>query len=358
MTFYDVLYFIVVSLGSFLGTYLLLPKITAIVAYKKLMQAPNERSSHTVPISNLGGITFFIVFVLSIYFFREYSHGDIRITIVTGLVVLLFIGLKDDLVVISPLTKLAGQFIASFFIFTHDEFTNTNLMHFIGESHSTWYISAILSAFFMTYIINAFNLIDGIDGLASVIGLVAFASFGLLFYLVNEPFYLGLACSGFMMLLAFLKFNLTKDLKLKTFMGDTGSMIIGFIIAVFSLRILSLDSSELKALPLSSENIPILIIAILIVPLFDTSRVFTIRVMEGRKPFSADKSHIHHVLINKFKISHRKASFLIGLINILFAVLFFISAIKFNHLHLLFLLLFIIFLFVYFFYKINNALRK
>lgn len=207
-------------------------------------------------------------------------------------------------------------------------------------------------------IINAFNLIDGIDGLASVIGLIAFASFGLLFYLVNQPFYLGLACSGFMMLLAFLRFNLTKDLKLKTFMGDTGSMIIGFIIAVFSLRILSLDSSELKALPLSSENIPILIIAILIVPLFDTSRVFTIRVMEGRKPFSADKSHIHHVLINKFKISHRKASFLIGLINILFAVLFFISAIKFNHLHLLFLLLFIIFLFVYFFYKINNALRK
>lgn len=354
----DIIYFLGILLGSFFGAFFLIPKITNIAHYKRLMSNPNQRSSHVKPISNLGGIAFFILFVLGIFFLRNYTVGDIRITIVSGLVVLLFVGLKDDLVVISPLSKLMGQLLASSFIFLDEDFINTNLYFFIENSQLNTFLSVIISAFFMLYIINAFNLIDGIDGLASTIGIVSFIAFAVLFYFLGSYFYFGLSLVGIGMLLAFLRFNLSNKETLKTFMGDTGSMIIGFMIALFTLRILSLDTNELKALPYSMENIPILIIAILIVPLFDTSRVIAIRMLEGRKPFTADKSHIHHILIQYFNLSHKKTSYLIAAINISFICLFFLLAIKFNHYNLLVLLIFLIVVFVFFFYKITKYIHK
>ena len=99
-------------------------------------------------------------------------------------------------------------------------------------------------------------------------------------------------------------------------MGDTGSMLIGFMVGLMSVRFLALDTESLSRLPFNAVDIPIVIISFIIIPLFDTARVFTIRLLNGRSPFSADRNHVHHILIDAFKISHRKASFLIASVNI------------------------------------------
>jgi UDP-N-acetylmuramyl pentapeptide phosphotransferase/UDP-N-acetylglucosamine-1-phosphate transferase len=161
-------------------------------------------------------------------------------------------------------------------------------------------------------------------------------------------------------LLAFLRFNLSSSNKI--FMGDTGSLLIGFIIAVMTIRFFSLDDQLLKALPIQLENLPLLVLAILVVPFFDTTRVFTLRIMNKKGPFSPDRNHIHHLLIDYLHLSHRKASLYIGVVNFLFIVVFFILGANFSDYMLLLLMTLLIFILVYFFYRINfsysNMRRK
>jgi UDP-N-acetylmuramyl pentapeptide phosphotransferase/UDP-N-acetylglucosamine-1-phosphate transferase len=104
-------------------------------------------------------------------------------------------------------------------------------------------------------------------------------------------------------------------------MGDTGSLIVGFIVSALTMRFLALPPEKLESLPFVIENIPLIAIGILIVPLFDTARVFTIRVANKRSPFSADRNHTHHILIDYFNISHQKASLIIGAFNLVFVYL-------------------------------------
>ena len=117
-------------------------------------------------------------------------------------------------------------------------------------------------------------------------------------------------------LLAFLKYNLSSVEKI--FMGATGSLNVGFIISTVTLYLLALSEESYDNLPFLIENIPLIAISVLIVPLFDTARVFTIRMVNKKSPFSADRNHTHHILVDYFKISHEKASYIIGAFNLIF----------------------------------------
>ena len=175
----------------------------------------------------------------------------------------------------------------------------------------------------MLTIINAYNLIDGIDGLAAIVGIVILIIYATIFYMTQEYFFLLLSITLNGCLIAFLKFNLSTT-KEKIFMGDTGSLIVGFAISILTLKFLALSPEKYDSLPFLIENIPLIAISILIVPLFDTARVFTIRLASKRSPFSADRNHTHHILIDYFKMSHRKASLIIGGFNLVFVYLFII----------------------------------
>jgi UDP-N-acetylmuramyl pentapeptide phosphotransferase/UDP-N-acetylglucosamine-1-phosphate transferase len=304
-------------------------------------------------VPSLGGISFYIVIMLGFYFLNFFTHADSIIPFIPGFLIIFIIGLKDDLVVISPITKLLAQVLAiSFFLF-EPTFQIHQLHGFMGLKEVSLFLTAPFSAFIMIAIINAYNLIDGIDGLASIVGIIIFSILGVLFYLLKFDLYFGLCLIMIGSLLAFLRYNLSTDRKI--FMGDTGSLLIGFLIAVMVIRLFATPSKILQNLPFQLENLPLVVMAILVVPFFDTARVFTIRIMNKKGPFSPDRNHIHHILIDYLHLSHRRASFFIGIINILFIAVFLLLSSYITNFWLTLLMVFAILSLVYFFYKINES---
>ena len=211
----------------------------------------------------------------------------------------------------------------------------------------------------MITIINAYNLIDGIDGLAASIGIVISLIYGLIFVYLDYPFFVLLCLSVIAMLAAFLRYNLSKSQKI--FMGDTGSLIMGFIISVFTINFLSFKTPDLENLPVVVENLPFIAFSILIIPLFDTFRVFAIRMFNKKSPFSPDRNHMHHILID-LGLSHFKTSLILSIANILFVTIFAIVASSSKQIILIFLLaLILIGLFYLFFmldFKFSNLKKK
>ncbi|MEY4572066.1 MAG: hypothetical protein RLZ10_1292, partial [Bacteroidota bacterium] len=167
--------FFFIFLGSFALTYLLIPKIISVVVFKRLMDHPNDRSSHKTEVPSLGGIAFFTVLIFGLYFLQPFDYESKAICIVPGLLILFLAGLKDDLVVLSPFAKIGAQLVAIAFLLSHHDFHVTNLHGFMGIHSISLFVTLPLSAFVMLAIINAFNLIDGIDGLAGVVGIIIFS---------------------------------------------------------------------------------------------------------------------------------------------------------------------------------------
>lgn len=351
MPLQTILSFIALFLGSIIVTYILMPKIIGVVTYKRLMDNPNIRSSHKDQVPSLGGVAFYVIMVLGLYFLNFFDDEAKSVALMPGLLILFIIGLKDDLVVLSPLTKIFAQTAAITFVLLHPAFQIHTLHGFFGIENISIWIILPLSAFIMLTIINAYNLIDGIDGLASAVGIVIFSILGLLFFLLNMQFFFGVCLIMAGSLIAFLRFNLSSTKKI--FMGDTGSMLIGFIIACAVIRLFAVPAYQLKELPFQMESLPLVVMAILIVPFFDTARVFTIRILNKKGPFSPDRNHIHHILIDYLNLSHRRASFFIGIVNIFFIIIFIFLSSTLTNLGILLVMIGIILLLVYFFYRIN-----
>lgn len=310
---FEILFF----LGCFFSTFLLIPKIIGIVRYKNLLDHPNERSSHSEKIPTLGGLAFYITLNLSFFFLKAYDTEALVYNLLISFTVLFVFGLKDDLVVLSPYTKLLVQIFSVTFIIIHPNLVVTSLNGFLGIHEIPYAISTILAGILMVAIINSYNLIDGIDGLAGIVGVVILSAFAYFFHLSNEEFYLYLSIGTIACLLAFLRYNLS--VKDKIFMGDTGSLLIGFLISVFTLKFLSFTPEQI-VMPFKTENTILVLISILVIPFFDTLRVMVIRMANNRGPFLPDRKHIHHILIDYLSLSHLQASILIGIANILIVV--------------------------------------
>ncbi|SFT63105.1 UDP-N-acetylmuramyl pentapeptide phosphotransferase/UDP-N-acetylglucosamine-1-phosphate transferase [Lishizhenia tianjinensis] len=328
MTYQELFYYLGLFAGSFTLTFLLVPKISLVMNAKKILDDPNDRSSHKKAVPNLGGIAFYIVLMLSFFFVDKQDQYNTIITILPGITILFILGLKDDLVALSPRTKLGGQFLASLFLVSQAQFKIYNFHGFLGIHEVPEIVAILVSVFLVLAIINAFNLIDGIDGLASIVALIIFGSFAAAFFYVGNAF-LGSIC--FVMwgsLIAFLRYNLSSEKKI--FMGDTGSMLLGFVIAIMSIRFVDLMNYDTSSLILRKYNVPYILLAVLIVPFFDTLRVFVIRLMNKRGPFSPDRNHIHHLLIDFRAMSHVRASIWIGLCNLVIIILFTYFATFFN----------------------------
>lgn len=313
---------ILLFLGAFLLTYLTIPKIIGVAEYKRLMDDPNQRSSHKDRTPTLGGIAFFYTLVFALFFIKDRDVFDEALYIIPGLTILFIIGLKDDLVVLSPGTKILAQVLAVIFILVNPSFTIDSLNGFLNIYEIPYFLYLGIGLFIMIIIINSYNLIDGIDGLASIVGIVILIIYTTIFYSSQEYFFALLSITMNAILMAFFGFNISSHRKI--FMGDTGSLIVGFVISILTLKFLALKPEAYESLPFLLENAPLIAIAILIVPLFDTARVFTIRIVNKKGPFSPDRNHIHHVLIDFWGLSHKQASFIIGCFNLLFVLLFII----------------------------------
>jgi len=311
----------------------LVPRIRGVLNYKKFRESPNKRSSHTENTPNLGGIAFFTIMMVAFYFIHPYDEYNEIMSLIPGLTILFIAGMKDDLVVLSPGAKLFSQLMAAAFLVYHYKFSIESMHGFMGIEGMPAWLGAIFGILIIIAVINALNLIDGIDGLASTVGIIMFAGFSVMFYLAGKDMLMLTSITMIGIIAGFLPYNLSK--KKKIFMGDTGSMIVGFMLGSMAVRMLAFDYAILEKLPFHHENLPLVVLALLALPLFDTARVFCIRVLNHKSPFKPDRNHIHHIVIDCFRISHRRASFFIGLTNFIIILGFSLLAMRASQLTLI-----------------------
>jgi UDP-N-acetylmuramyl pentapeptide phosphotransferase/UDP-N-acetylglucosamine-1-phosphate transferase len=226
-----------------------------------------------------------------------------------------FLGLKDDILVISPIKKFIGQVIAAFLIVYKGGIQITSMHGFLGVHELPEMFSLMLTYFTVLVIINSFNLIDGIDGLAGSLGIMAASLFGLYFLKAGIVEYAVFAFALVGSLIAFLIFNFHPA---KIFMGDTGSMLIGLVNAILVIKFINTGAAGGAYLPVAAA--PAVGFTVLLIPLLDTLRVFAIRMFQRRSPFSPDRNHIHHLMMDK-GWSHNTITLTLAFSNISFITL-------------------------------------
>ncbi len=298
---------------AFLITFLAIPSIIKVAIIKNLFDEPGERKAHKSSVPTLGGLAIFAGVVFSYTFWSSGIGEATTQYIIAAIIVMFFIGIKDDIIELTAKKKFYGQLISAIIIVVFAEIRVTNLFGVFGIYEIPYWFSIIFSLFTILTIVNAFNLIDGIDGLAAGIGAIASFAFGLWFYNYNQISLCILSFTLFSSLLAFLVYNFSPA---NIFMGDTGSLIVGLILAILAINFIQLSfASPPYAFPFRSS--PAMAIAILIIPLFDTLRIFILRVMQKRSPFKADRNHMHHVLLD-LGLSHRGVSLTLYAVNVIF----------------------------------------
>ncbi|NSL89042.1 glycosyltransferase family 4 protein [Chitinophaga solisilvae] len=305
---------LIATVLSFVVTYFSIPILIRVAELKHLYDEPDERKTHKQRIPALGGIGFFSGFIIAAAVCVPALQNSPFQYMMAAFFIIFMVGMKDDLVGLSPLKKLIGQLMASFAIIYLGNLQINSMYGFMGIYALPANISLMLTYFTFIVVINAFNLIDGVDGHAGSIGLLVSAILGAYFLHVGEITYavLGFAMAGG--LASFLIYNISPA---RIFMGDTGSLLIGIVNAVLVLKFIDVAGNPAGKMPVGAT--PAVAIAILIVPLFDTLRVFAVRMLKGKSPFSADRNHIHHYLLD-LKLDHRQTTLVSVGVNAAFIV--------------------------------------
>lgn len=300
------------------------PSILFISMRKRLMDEPDNRSMHSYRTPTLGGIGIFFSVMLVIAITGAFLDAQVLLLVMGGLTILFFLGLKDDLTVLSPKKKLIGQLIAALLIVIFGDSRILSFSSILGIGELPYYISLVFTLFVYILIINAYNLIDGVDGLAGSVALLISAVFAFLFFSTGDLSLATLAIALMGALLAFLRYNMSS--RLKIFMGDTGSMIVGFLLAFFTVSFVS--QSQLNISSEFYEASPAIVLALLFYPLIDTCRIFCFRMFVLKSsPFAPDKNHIHHMFIS-LGYTHIKTTLMISAVSLI------IVCIAFNLIHL------------------------
>ncbi len=301
------------SVIAFLITYSAIPIIIRVAEAKHLFDVPDDdRKLHKSPIPSLGGIGIFAGFILGFLIAVQAGLPEVQYYAAAFLVVF-FLGLKDDIVVLTPLKKFLGQLLAAFIIVYKGGIVIDGMYGFLGFEKMPFILSLAFTYLTIIVITNSFNLIDGVDGLAGSLGLFTTLCFGTYFYLAGLPFYSMMAFAMSGSLAAFLIFNISPA---KIFMGDTGSLMLGIVNSVLVIKFIQVATVPTAKVFLPAA--PAIGFAILFVPLFDTLRIFAYRILSRRSPFSPDRNHVHHLLLEK-GLSHKMVAFLAVGFNVVIA---------------------------------------
>ena len=276
---------------SFVVAMSLMPPLIRAIYRFKLFDHPDRRKEHISPIPTMGGIASCLGMAVACAFWFQFTRDIFIISFFFSMVVLFVIGMMDDIKNLSARYKFAIQIaIALLIAFSGVRITSFNGLFGIYElSTSAQYTFTVLA---IAGITNAFNLIDGIDGLAGGLGFMSLVILGIFLTLSGDAntAIIAFALSGG--LLGFLYYNFNPA---KIFMGDTGSLVLGFVTSVLCIKLIQSNTGvKFPILP----HVPIFALSVVLIPVFDTLRVFALRIWSGRSPFSPDKNHIHHLLAN------------------------------------------------------------
>ena len=296
---------IIIVLVTFLTSALLTPFIIKAAHHVGALDIPNARKVHTKPIPRMGGLAIFGAFLLGYMLFARTSNQMLSILI--GGFIIVLTGLFDDIKPVPAKIKFILQIIAAGVVVFYGRIF-LGRVTFLGLDFTFPVpLNYIVTILFMVGIMNAINLIDGLDGLSSGVSSIYFATIGIIAFILNKMQGLDTTLSLIMLgsTLGFLLWNFNPA---KIFMGDTGSLFLGFTISVISLL-------GFKGATLTSLIIPIVILAI---PIFDTGLAILRRLLKGEKISAPDKEHFHHQLL-KMKFGVKGTVLIIYAINILFA---------------------------------------
>ena len=326
---------------SLLITYYSIPTIIKISRRKNLMDEPGQRSSHERKIPNLGGIAMFFSIAVCASIFA-YQLFDLYKFLFASLVILLYVGVMDDIVVMRAYKKLIAQIVVAALLVIGSDVRIRSLFGVFGVYELNYFLSVIFSIVTFIILVNAYNLIDGIDGLAGVYGVICFSLFGISYYRLGEYNYPLVILSTTIIgtVIGFLYYNLS-DRSKKIFMGDTGSMLLGFLLTFTSICFMDIFivKKVQGAVFYHLNTAPVMAIAIMILPIVDTLNVIIIRLAEKRSPFDADKNHIHHKLL-KLGITHKRATlYIISYYIFIVIISYFLRHVEVNLLLIIILLL-------------------
>jgi UDP-N-acetylmuramyl pentapeptide phosphotransferase/UDP-N-acetylglucosamine-1-phosphate transferase len=311
---YDI---VLAFLTSFALTYNAIPSIISIARKKHLVDEPDERRSHSESTPSLGGIAIFAGSVFSIVLWTPFEvFGDLQY-ILCAFIIIFLIGARDDIMPLSPVKKLIGEILAAAILVFKSNVKLTSLYGLLGVQELPEWISVVLSIFTIIVVINAFNLIDGINGLSGSIGVLICGILGGWFFLTGHPEFTVIAAALSGALIAFLKYNITPA---RIFMGDTGALLLGIVSSILVIKFIEIHRTMPLEHPYAFRSAPAVAIGIIVLPLFDTLRVFVTRTMKGKSPLYPDRTHIHHLLIDS-GLSHMQATYLLVAVNIGFIVL-------------------------------------
>ena len=285
---------------SFLITFMAIPIIIKISRRKNLMDEPGMRSSHLRKIPNLGGIAIFYSIGICASVFA-YELFELYKFLFASLIILLYVGVMDDIVVMRAYKKLVAQILVSALMVFGSDVRIRNLFGVFGIYELNYFLSTIFSIITFIILINAFNLIDGIDGLAGSYSVLCSVFFGISYFRLGSFNYpLVIFCIIMIgAVLAFLYYNFSRHRSNKIFMGDTGSMVLGFLLAFTAMCFIDIFIyKKIAGVPnYHLQSAPVIAVAILILPIIDTLNVIIIRLSQKKSPFDADKNHIHHKLL-------------------------------------------------------------
>lgn len=307
----------IVIFFSFIIGYIFMPVVIEVAKKYNFVVSPNKRTSHDGEIPNIGGINIFISFLLTVLLFSYDVFPDIQF-IIFGLFIIMIVGLIDDLINIKVFWKLFGELISGFFLIVIADVRLLNFQGFLGIYELPLFVSYFVSFFVFVVIINSLNLIDGIDGLASGLGLLYSLFFAIYFQLTGHS---ELSIAAFAMvgsLAVSFYYNVISD-KRKIFMGDSGSLLLGYMINLFVFAFCEMNANNAVPDLFLMKAAPVVAVSVLIIPLFDTARVMLTRIKKGYSPFKADKNHVHHLMLN-LGLKHLEVTFILMGITVGFTI--------------------------------------
>jgi len=311
---------------AFFSAQWIIPQAIQFAHRFQLMDHPDFRKKHSKSTPILGGISIFVSVIFALAFSSLFLHNypntylsfEVAFGLCSAISLMVFFGLKDDILESSPLEKVIFQIITALIVITSCGIRIDNFDGLFGIYELPLIFSYVFSVFVFIIVVNAFNLIDGIDGLAASVGLIGTLCFGL-FYFLND-----LVIQAVIMfcysgaLISFLIFNFKKRL----FLGDNGSMSLGVVIAfgVVSVITATNGANFVHESGYFINNASVIVLALISFPLLDTIRVFCIRIAKGKSPFRPDRNHLHHHLTN-LKLSHLESTLLVVVYTIIITVI-------------------------------------
>ncbi|MEH6405728.1 MAG: MraY family glycosyltransferase [Leeuwenhoekiella sp.] len=294
-----------------------LPEIIRIILGKEVYDVPGGRKLHVGRIPTMGGVAVVVGFMLSAFiwtpmdFFGEYKY------VLFALIVLAITGIRDDMVALSSTIKFILQLFAAIVVVGLGDVYITSFYNLGIDYVFPEWVSFCISVFVIVGLTNSFNLVDGIDGLAGSVALLCVSFLGIWFY-INGSTNTALLCAAMAGgILSFLYFNWHPA---KIFMGDTGSLFIGFFCAIMLVTFLNVNANLPEYSAHKIDNSISLTMVLFIYPIFDTSRIMIIRLMQKRSPFSPDKLHIHSLLL-RLGLKHHQIALFVNLFSVIAIIL-------------------------------------